>query len=344
MQKFTIEQIQTVYQQFLEDKKQNDVVSLHKKYLSSKGLVKELLKQIRDIPKEERKLFGQEANTLKQLIEEEIENLGTTHQQTKTQIDISAPYNPNIPENDKPRILPQNGHKNPLTKELENILNIFQRMGFEIEECIQLDDDYHMFESLNFPKGHPARDNWDTFWTTEHLVPPAHTSTMQNRVLKKYEPPIRVVVPGTVFRNEATDATHEHTLFQVEGVYVDKNVSVGHMLATIKAYLEEFFEKDLKIRIQPAYFPFTEPDMEFMINCPFCDGIGCSICGHTGWIEAMGCGMIHPNVLKEGGINPDEYSGFAWGFGLDRLVMIKNGIKDVRLFRSGNLDFLKQFD
>ena len=216
-------------------------------------------------------------------------------------------------------------------------------MGFSVEESRQLDDDYHMFTSLNFPPGHPARDNWDTFWTEEKLTPPAHTSTMQNRVLKEYDLPIRVVIPGRCFRNEATDASHEHTLHQVEGVYVDKNISLGDMLGTIKKYLEEYYETTLDIKLQPAYFPFTEPDLEFLISCPFCKKSGCGTCGNTGWMEIMGCGMIHPNVLREGGIDPDVYTGFAWGFGLDRLVMIKHAIEDIRGFHSGNIDFLEQF-
>lgn len=227
---------------------------------------------------------------------------------------------------------------------MKKVLDIFKRMGFEIEQSRQLDDDYHMFETLNIPKGHPARDIWDTFWTQEGLIPPAHTSTMQNRVMKMGgTPPIRYVIPGRCYRNEATDASHEHTFYQVEGVYVDKNISLGDMLGTIKTYLEAYFEMDLEIKVQPAYFPFTEPDMEFMISCPFCRKTGCKVCKYSGWMEIMGCGMINPFVLNEAGIDSKEYSGFAWGFGLDRLVMIKNGIQDIRRFHSGDLNFLKQF-
>ena len=217
-------------------------------------------------------------------------------------------------------------------------------MGFDILESRQIDDDYHMFESLNFPKGHPARDMYDTFWTEDGFVLPAHTSTMQNRALKKFgPPPIRVVLPGRCFRNEATDASHEHTFYQIEGIYVDKGISLANMQATIKTFLEAYLEKELEVKIQPAFFPFTEPDCEFIISCPFCDKVGCSTCNHSGWIELMGCGMIHPNVLKQGGIDPDIYSGFAWGFGVDRLTMIKLGIKDIRLLRDSNLNFLRQF-
>ena len=185
---------------------------------------------------------------------------------------------------------------------------------------------------------------YDTFLTEDGYVLPAHTSTMQNRALKLFgPPPIAVVLPGRCFRNEATDAGHEHTFHQIEGVYVDKDISLGNMLATIKTYLEAYLEKELEVKVQPAYFPFTEPDCEFVISCPFCDKAGCKTCGHSGWIEIMGCGMIHPNVLREGGIDPDIYTGFAWGFGVDRLTMIKKGIKDIRHLRDSNLNFLEQF-
>ena len=227
--------------------------------------------------------------------------------------------------------------------ELEKILDIFARMGFNAIESRELDDDYHMFGSLNFPKGHPARDDYDTFVTDDGLIAPAHTSTMQNRVLKTVKPPIRVVIPGRVFRNEDLDARHEHTFYQLEGIYVERDINVGHLLATLKTFLEEYYGQQLEVKIQPFYFPFTEPSFEFALSCPFCKKTGCQICSHTGWIELLGCGLIHPNVLREGGINPDEYSGFAWGFGVDRLVMMKYGVEDIRHFHSGNLDFLRQF-
>ncbi len=201
----------------------------------------------------------------------------------------------------------------------------------------------------NFPEGHPARDDYDTFMTTEGLIAPAHTSTMQNRVLKankanlKNDKPIAVVIPGRVFRNEDLDARHEHTFYQLEGVYVGKGVHAGNLIATLKTFLEEYYEQELEVRTQPFYFPFTEPSFEFAISCPFCQKKGCSVCSQAGWIELLGCGMIHPNVLKMAGIDPNEYTGFAWGMGIDRLVMMKQGIEDVRHFESGKLDFLRQF-
>jgi phenylalanyl-tRNA synthetase alpha chain len=259
-------------------------------------------------------------------------------------IDPTAPFDVNTKSNEKPQIWDLKGTKHPLHKEVEKLVEIFQRMGFDVLESKQIDDDYHMFESLNFPVGHPARDMYDTFWTEDGFVLPAHTSTMQNRAMKKFgPPPIRVVLPGRCFRNEATDASHEHTFYQIEGVCVDKGISLANMEATIKTFLESYLETELEVRMQPSYFPFTEPDCEFVMSCPFCHKAGCATCGHSGWIEIMGCGMIHPNVLREAGIDPDEYSGFAWGFGADRLTMIKLGINDIRYLRDSNLNFLRQF-
>jgi len=328
----------------------NDIHSLspqelNKKYLSKKGLLTKLFENIKNIPQEERGEFGRKVNEIKKLIEENIENRKSVIEDiVYPEIDPSAPFDINTKADKKPRILDLKGSAHPLMQELENILDIFQRMGFDVMESKQLDDDFHMFESLNFPKGHPARDMYDTFWTEDGFVLPAHTSTMQNRVLRRYgKPPIRVVLPGRCFRNEATDASHEHTFYQIEGIYVDKKISLAHMQGTIKEYLEKYLETDLEIKVQPSYFPFTEPDTEFVINCPFCEKKGCSTCSYNGWIELMGCGMIHPNVLTAGGIDPKEYSGFAWGVGLDRLTLIKRGINDIRKLRDGDLNFLKQF-
>jgi phenylalanyl-tRNA synthetase alpha chain len=224
-------------------------------------------------------------------------------------------------------------------------------MGFVVEESRQIDDDYHMFESLNFPQGHPARDDWDTFMTDEGLIAPAHTSTMQNRVMKKYSSnletgePIAVLVPGRTFRNEDLDARHEHTFHQVEGVYVGEEIQVGHLVGTMKTFLQDYFGKVVDVKITPFYFPFTEPSFEFSLTCPFCtiDQNDCQVCSGEHWIELMGMGMIHSNVMKEAGIDSEIYTGFAWGFGVERLVMMKNNIEDIRHFNSGKLEFLRQF-
>jgi phenylalanyl-tRNA synthetase alpha chain len=294
--------------------------------------LKSLYAQIPTLDPKDRASFGKEINQLKT----HLESLVAANQEEAAQlepIDVTAPFDINTPKDKLPRLLSSNsGSKHPLMQEIETVLDIFARMGFEAVESRQLDDDYHMFGALNFPEDHPARDDYDTFMTTEKLIAPAHTSTMQNRVLRSRKPPIQMVIPGRVFRNEDLDATHEHTFYQLEGVYVDKGINTGHLVATLKTFLEEYFQEELEVRTQPFYFPFTEPSFEFAIKRPGRD-----------WLELLGCGMIHPNVLKEGGIDPKEYTGFAWGFGIDRLVMMKYGIEDVRHFESGKLDFLRQF-
>ncbi|NLZ24274.1 phenylalanine--tRNA ligase subunit alpha [Candidatus Dojkabacteria bacterium] len=322
------------------------VSELRKKYLSKNGILPSLFTDIKNIPSSERKEYGQEVNSIKQRVENALSN--NTQRDTDTsvveKIDPTAPFDLNTSQQKKPRILDMKGSSHVLMQEIGSILEIFQKMGFDILESRQIDDDFHMFESLNFPKGHPARDMYDTFWTDDGLVLPAHTSTMQNRALRKFgPPPIRVVLPGRCFRHEATDASHEHTFYQIEGIYVDRDISVANMLATIKEYLQEYLGKELDIKMQPAFFPFTEPDIEFIISCPFCDKKGCSTCGYIGWIELMGCGMIHPNVLTSGGIDPKKYTGFAWGVGIDRLTAIRRGIGDIRKLREGDIKFLNQF-
>lgn len=294
--------------------------------------LKALYKVIPSLSDKQKASFGKEINLLKN----HLENLVAGLSQEKVvlePIDVTAPFDENTSLEKRPKLLPSSeGSKHPLSHEIEVILDIFARMGFEAVESRQIDDDYHMFGSLNFPKGHPARDDYDTFMTEEKLIAPAHTSTMQNRVLRSCKPPIQMVIPGRVFRNEDLDATHEHTFYQLEGIFVDKGINTGHLIATLKTFLEEYFQEELQVRTQPFYFPFTEPSFEFSIKRPGRD-----------WLELLGCGMIHPNVLKEGGIDPKEFTGFAWGFGIDRLVMMKYGIEDVRNFESGKLDFLRQF-
>lgn len=316
--------------------------------------LKALYTVIPTLPQEERAGYGQEINQLKFELEQMVE----AHQDqeaTLPSIDVTAPFDANTPVDMFPSLLPTTqGSKHPLMQELETVLDIFYRMGFTAVESREIDDDYHMFGSLNFPEGHPARDDYDTFMTKQtdkhgkQLIAPAHTSTMQNRVLQKYREnldkniPIGVVIPGRVFRNEDLDARHEHTFYQLEGVYVSTGVHAGNLIATLKTFLQEYYGKELKVKTQPFYFPFTEPSFEFAISCPFCDGAGCKVCGE-GWIELLGCGMIHPNVLREAGIDPTVYTGFAFGVGIDRLVMMKYDIEDIRHFESGKVDFLRQF-
>lgn len=318
--------------------------------------LRELYAEITALPAGERGAFGREINTLKQ----ELESVITTREAELESvdllpIDVTAPMDSNaaIPE----LLTSDHGSIHPLMREIEYISDIFNRMGYVTEESREIDDQFHMFESLNFPKGHPARDDYDTFMTEEtdadgeRLIAPAHTSTMQNRVLRKYREnltrgeAIAAIVPDRVFRNEDLDARHEHTFYQVEGVYVAKGVNVGNLIATLQEFLQAYYSKKLDVRVNPFYFPFTEPSFEFTLSCPFCEGkdATCKVCSGEGWIELLGCGLIHPNVLRAADIDPEEYTGFAFGCGIDRLVMMKYGIEDVRHFESGKLDFLEQF-
>lgn len=317
--------------------------------------LKALFEEIKTMPPEERSAYGQSVNQLQAELRQLV---AESHDEAEAlpPIDVTAPFGINTPADQRPKLLPaEQGSKHPLMTELEQVLDIFYRMGFTAFESREIDDDFNMFGALNFPEGHPARDDYDTFMTVQkdqddkQFIAPAHTSTMQNRVLKQLKPnlekgrPIAAVIPGRVFRNEDLDARHEHTFYQLEGIYVGKGVNAGHLIATLKTFLQEYYGKELEVMTQPFYFPFTEPSFEFALSCPFCDKKGCNICSYTGWIELLGCGMIHPNVLHAAGIDTNEYTGFAWGGGIERLVMMKYGIEDIRYFESARLDFLGQF-
>lgn len=294
--------------------------------------------KIKTLPPAERGEFGRTMNAKKQALLEKIAAAEEASASANVApIDISAPTAPNQP-------LPviKRGTKHPLMVELDNVINIYASMGFDVMESCQLDDEFHMFDSLNFPEGHPARDGYDTFRTRENFIPPAHTSTMQHRALLKYKHKldeggqIAVAIPGRVFRNEDADATHEHTFYQCEGVFVSKDANMGQLFGILKHFFEAYYGQKLNIKTQPGYFPFTEPSAEFLIEKPAC-------LGGKGWLEMGGCGMIHPNVLKMAGIDPEVYHGFAWGGGIDRLAMLKYGLSDVRYFESGKLEFLEEF-
>ncbi len=314
---------------------------------------RELYAQIPMLPADERGEFGRRVNELKKAIDHAIDQRkAELSAVTLPAIDVTAPFDVNSSE---PTLLPASkGTLHPLTQEIERVSGIFNRMGFVTEQSREIDDQFHMFETLNFPKGHPARDDYDTFMTVETdkdgdpLIAPAHTSTMQNRVLKKYRDnlaqgeAIAVIVPDRTFRNEDLDARHEHTFYQVEGVFVAKGVHAGMLVATLQKFLEEYYGRTLNVRVNPFYFPFTEPSFEFALECPFCEA-GCSVCSHSKWIELLGCGMIHPNVLAAADIDSEEYTGFAFGCGIDRLVMMKYNIEDIRHLESGKLNFLRQF-
>ena len=305
--------------------------------------IREMYSGIGSLPPEERGAFGKQVNEVKLAIEAAVEARENELESADvTSIDVTAPWDVNA---QKPQLLPTaQGTQHPLTKELEEVVNIFTRMGFDAIESRQIDDDHHMFGALNFPEDHPARDGYDTFRTEEGFIPPAHTSTMQHRILKdgkvKLEAggQIAAVSYGRVFRNEDVDATHEHTFYQCEGVFVSKDATLGEMLGTLRSFFETYYGQALRVKTQPAYFPFVEPGLEFAIEKPAAIG------GKPGeWLEMLGCGMIHPNVLKEAGIDPTKYRGFAWGGGVERLVMLKYGIEDLRHFESAKLAFLRKF-
>jgi phenylalanyl-tRNA synthetase alpha chain len=322
-----------------EAKDDKGLESLRIKYLGRKSSLTEILRSIKDLKKEEKGPVGKKANETKIQIEKLLDDKQSTLRKSsiknvvqKDWLDVTIPTKGS-----------KLGHLHPITQMRARTVEIFQRMGFEVVLPNEIDDDYHNFTAVNIPEYHPARDAWDTFWTEDGNVLITHTSSMQHRVLSTKEPPIRVVVPGRCFRNEATDARHEHTFHQVEGVYVDRGITLGDMLGVLEAFFEEFFERDIDVKFTPDFFPFVEPGGMMSLTCVLCDGKGCRVCKKSGWLEILGCGMIHPNVLKEAGVDPNVYSGFAWGFGLERLIMLKYNVDDIRLFESGDLRFIKQF-
>jgi len=305
--------------------------------------LRELYRRIGSLPPEERGAFGKQINEVKVALEAAIMAREDALESAEvTPLDVTAPWEANTTA---PQFLPtEHGTQHPLTKELERVVDIFTRMGFEAIESRQIDDDHHMFGALNFPKDHPARDGYDTFRTEEGFIPPAHTSTMQHRILKEGKTTleagghIAAISYGRVFRNEDVDATHEHTFYQCEGVYVSDDATLGQMLGTLRSFFETYYGQALRIKTQPAYFPFVEPGLEFAIEKP------ATIGGKPGeWLEMLGCGMIHPNVLEAAGIDSTKYRGFAWGGGIERLVMLKYGIEDLRHFESARLAFLRKF-
>jgi phenylalanyl-tRNA synthetase alpha chain len=305
--------------------------------------IKQLYAAIPTLEPSERGAYGKAVNELKIELEAAVALRESVLEDSSIEpLDVTAPWDVNTTA---PTLLPtEQGTQHPLTLELENVIDIFTRMGFEAIESRQIDDDHHMFGALNFPENHPARDGYDTFRTEEGFIPPAHTSTMQNRILKdgkaKLEAggQIAAISYGRVFRNEDVDATHEHTFYQCEGVFVSETATLGDMLGTLRSFFEVYYGQKLKIKTQPAYFPFVEPGLEFAIEKPATLG------GKPGeWLEMLGCGMIHPNVLRAADIDPEKYRGFAWGGGIERLVMLKYGIEDLRYFESGKLQFLRKF-
>ena len=306
-------------------------------YLGKKGHVASLMQGLRDA--EDKKTAGQLINTLKCSVEDTIR----AREEELTKIEIEAKvrsakkYNPTL-VTDK-----EIGSYHPITLATREVEAVFESMGFTIEDYAEIVNDYQCFEALNIPKHHPARDMQDTYYLDNGQLLKTHTSAAQNAIMKKYGAPLRAIFPGRCFRNESTDACHENTFFQMEGMMIDENISISNLIYFMKTMLSEVFKRDVKVRLRPGFFPFVEPGFELDINCEICGGDGCPSCKNSGWLELCPCGMIHPAVLKEGGIDTEKYTGFAFGLGLTRLAMMKYGVKDIRDFNSGNLKSLSQF-
>jgi len=315
-------------------------------YLGKKGAVTGLMKTMKDLSNEEKKTFGQQVNVLKNEITEAITKKAEQIKQKELEFEINS-----MPEFDvsAPPVLDR-GSYHPITLVQRECERVFRSMGFTVEDYSEIVTDYECFESVNIPKHHPARDMQDTYYLTNGQLLKSQTSAAQNAIYKKYRKalveegkPIKAIFPGRCFRNEATDACHENTFFQMEGVMVDRNISISNLIFFMKTMLSEVFQKDIKVRLRPGFFPFVEPGFELDISCLICGGEGCPSCKHSGWLELCPCGMIHPEVLRAGGIDPEEYTGFAFGLGMTRLAMMKYGIKDIRDLNSGNLKSLSQF-
>jgi len=327
-----------------------DLENIEKEYLGKKGKIRELSSSMKDLKIEERKEFGVKLNEFSNFLKEKIELkkkaiklLQLQEKEEMEFLDITFPGKKF-----------KRGHIHPLSLAKKELEDIFTFLGFSIVEGPEIEDEWHNFDALNFPLNHPAREMQDTFFVKqknredlpqrEKFILRTHTSNVQTRYMETHEPPIKIVVPGRVFRSEATDARHEVCFYQIEGLFVDEHVSVANLKAVLERFLQEYFRNmDVKIRLRPSYFPFVEPGFEVDMSCLVCDQKGCSVCGGEGWIEILGAGMVHPNVFKNCGLNPKNVTGFAFGVSVDRLAMMKYKIDDIRWFHSGDLRFLKQF-
>ena len=311
--------------------------ALRVEYLGKRGHLTELMKGLRDVA--DKKAAGQLINSFKVDVEAKIAERETAlyEEAINAQIRRAKKYNPTLTF---PREM---GSYHPITLATREVEAIFESMGFTIENYAEIVGDYECFEALNIPKHHPARDMQDTYYLENGQLLKTHTSAAQNAIMKKYGAPLRAIFPGRCFRNESTDACHENTFFQMEGMMIDENISISNLIYFMKTMLSEVFNRDVKVRLRPGFFPFVEPGFELDINCEICGGAGCPSCKNSGWLELCPCGMIHPNVLRDGGIDIEKYSGFAFGLGLTRLAMMKYGVKDIRDFNSGSLEALSQF-
>ena len=338
-----LENAEKVREQFsaLIDKAESasELETLKIEYLGKKGSVAALMSDLKNFAADRKKEAGRVINEAKQYIEtrlrEKAEEIAKREEQRL--IDSTESYDESLPSD------LSLGSYHPITLIQREVEDIFASMGFIIEDYNEVVDDYHCFEALNIPKHHPARDMQDTYYLDNGQLLKTHTSAAQNYIMRKYGAPVRAIFPGRCFRNESTDACHENTFFQLEGIMIDKDISISNLIYFMKTMLSEVFRQDITVRLRPGFFPFVEPGFELDIKCTICGGKGCPSCKNSGWLELCPCGMIHPNVLKYGGIDPEEYTGFAFGLGLTRLAMMKYGIRDIRVLNSGSLRALSQF-
>ncbi len=312
--------------------------ALRVKYLGKSGLVTDALKLIKNIEPAKRKEYGESVNKVKAEIEANLAQVNT--EIINKQIDAMVANTPKV-DLTVP-MAEQVGSLHPITIIQKRIMEIFASMGFTVEDGYEIETEYNNFEAVNVPKNHPARDMQDTFYLTNGQVLKTHTSASQNRIMRKYGAPLKAIFPGRCFRNEELDASHENTFWQLEGMMIDKNISISNLIYFMKTMLSQVFGKEMQVRLRPGFFPFVEPGFELDCSCPFCGGKGCKTCKQGGWIELCPCGMIHPNVLRMGGIDPEEYQGFAFGLGFTRLAMMSYGIDDIRVLNSGKLQQLSQ--
>lgn len=335
-----IEQLSGLFDEKVKNiSSEQELEALRLEFIGKKGSVSMLMQDFRNVPADQKREVGILINELKQKVETTVEQLKQklADERLENELKSQKRFDFTLPVNTK------TGALNPRTILQKQIVDLFVSMGFIIEDGNEIETEYNNFDSVNVPASHPARDMQDTFWLDNGEVLKTQTTAAQNRILRTYGPKCRVLFPGRCFRNEELDATHENTFFQIEGVVVDENVSVANLIYFMKEMLKGVFKKDVNVRMRPGFFPFTEPSFELDATCPLCGGKGCNACSHTGWMELCPCGMIHPNVLKEAGIDPDKYNGFAFGLGFDRLVMIKTGLEDIRNLNGANVKLLSQF-
>lgn len=315
-----------------------EVEELRVKYISKKGKISQLFEEFKLVPAEQKKELGKAINDLKELAQEKINTLKNSFETMVTGnsgMDLTMPGDP-----------VSLGTRHPLSLVKNEIISIFSRLGFTVAEGPEIEDDWHVFSALNFPPEHPARDMQDTFFIEKEpdVLLRTHTSSVQIRVMERTQPPIRAIFPGRVFRNEAISARSHCIFHQVEGLYVDENVSFADLKQTLLYFAKELFGEETKIRLRPSYFPFTEPSAEMDVSCSICNGTGCNVCKYSGWLEILGCGMVDPNVLEACHIDSKKYTGFAFGMGIERITMLRYGIKDIRHFFENDIRFLKQFE